>query len=57
MRLLFCECPAYRLAKKYMVLSARLFDMELRAVIKFYLKSGKTATEVYQDLKNLYIDD
>jgi hypothetical protein len=31
--------------------------MEQRAVIKFYFKSGKTAKEVYQDLKNVYGDD
>ena len=40
-----------------MVLSAGLFDMESRAVIKFCFKLGKTATEVYQDLKNLYGDN
>jgi hypothetical protein len=28
--------------------------MEQRAVIKFYFKKGKTATEVYEDLKNVY---
>jgi len=26
-------------------------------VIKCYFKLGKTATEVYQDLKNVYSDD
>jgi hypothetical protein len=31
--------------------------MESLAVIKFYFKSWKTATEAYQDLKNLYGDD
>jgi hypothetical protein len=31
--------------------------MEQCAVIKFCFKSGKTATEVYQDLKNVYGDD
>jgi hypothetical protein len=32
------------------------FDTEQRAVIKFYCKSGKTGTEAYQDLKNMYDD-
>jgi hypothetical protein len=31
--------------------------MEQSAVIKFCFKSGKTATEVYQDLKNVYGGD
>jgi hypothetical protein len=31
--------------------------MEQRDVIKFYFKSGKTATELYHDLKNVYGDD
>jgi hypothetical protein len=31
--------------------------MAQRAVIKFSFKLGKTATEVYQDLRNVYNDD
>jgi hypothetical protein len=31
--------------------------MEQRAVDKFYFKSGKTDTELYQDQNNLYGDD
>jgi hypothetical protein len=31
--------------------------MEQCAMIKFYFKLGKTAMEVYQDLKNVYGDD
>jgi hypothetical protein len=31
--------------------------MEQGIVIKFYFKSGKTATQVYQDPKNVYSDD
>jgi len=31
--------------------------MQQSAVIKCYFKLGKTATEVYQDLKNMYSDD
>ena len=30
--------------------------MQQRAIFKFYFKSGKTATEMYQDLKNVYDD-
>jgi hypothetical protein len=30
--------------------------MEQRVVIKFYFKSGSTATEAYRDLKNVYDD-
>ena len=33
------------------------FGMEQRTMIKCYFKSWKTATEVYQDLKNMYGDD
>jgi hypothetical protein len=31
--------------------------MKQCAVVKFFFKLGKTATEMYQDLKNLYSDD
>jgi hypothetical protein len=31
--------------------------MQQSVVIKCYFKLGKTATEVYQDLKNVYSDD
>jgi hypothetical protein len=31
--------------------------MKQRGVIKFYFKSGKTPTEVYSDLKNVYGDE
>jgi hypothetical protein len=30
--------------------------MEQRAVIKLYFTSGKTATEVYQEMANVYGD-
>jgi len=35
----------------------RSFNMEQRAMVKFYFKAGKTASEVYQDLKNVCSDD
>jgi hypothetical protein len=35
----------------------KIFEMEQCAMIKFYFKLGKTATEVSHDLKNVYDDD
>jgi hypothetical protein len=35
----------------------KIFDVKQRVTIKFYLKSGKTANELYQDLKNVYGND
>ena len=37
--------------KRVFVSCVKSFDMEQRAVNKFYFKSGKTATELYQEQK------
>lgn len=43
------------IAKRHLcVLCVKSFDMEQRAVIKFYFKWGKTAVDVHLDLKNVY---
>jgi hypothetical protein len=45
------------LLKQAFVSCVKIFDMEQHPVIKCYFKLGKTATEVSQDLKNVYDDD
>ena len=46
-----------RQSKRVFVLCVKIFEMEQRAMNKFYFKSEKTAKKVYQDQKNLYGDD
>jgi hypothetical protein len=43
--------------KRLFLSCVKSFDMEQRAMIKCYFLSGKTATQVYQDLKNVYYKD
>lgn len=44
-------------SKHVFVSCVKSFDIAQGAIIQFYFKSGKTATELYQDTKNEYAND
>ena len=46
-----------RRSKRVFVSCVESFDIKQSAMFKAHFKSGKTAKELYQDLKNVYGND